>query len=213
MVCYTKKNRHRDVNFNELSNQRIETVIILNIMNENIIFLPLQKEHFHLLLKWLETSHVKKWWDQNIKWTSELIKKKYSNYIKGFKYLELATQVIKKPMHAFIINFDNINIGYIQYYNKHDFPPEQNYDTSKLPESCAAIDWYIGEIDYTNKGIGSEALNIFFNKVISKSFENAFVDSDTTNTHAIHVYEKVGFKKINEDNGVILMLNQLTHNK
>ncbi len=149
--------------------------------------------------------------DQNIKRTSELIEKKYSNYIKD---LELATQVIKKPMHAFIINFDNITtLVMFNTITKRDFPSEQNYDTSELPESCAAIDWYIGEIDYTSKGIGSKTLNIFLNKIISKNFKNAFVDPDTANTHVIHVYEKVGFKKINEDNGVILMLNQLTRNK
>ncbi|WCR53125.1 MAG: Bifunctional AAC/APH [Wolbachia endosymbiont of Ctenocephalides orientis wCori] len=175
-------------------------------MDKNITFSPLQEEHFPLLLKWLETPHVKKWWDQDINWTSELIEKKYSNYVKGFKRLELATQVIEKPMHAFIINFDEVDIGYIQYYNKHDFPPEQGYETSEFPESCAAIDWYIGELDYIGKGTGSKALDIFLNEVVSKNFENAFVDPDTANTYAIHVYEKVGFKKVKEGNGITLML-------
>jgi aminoglycoside 6'-N-acetyltransferase len=44
-----------------------------------IEFTPLTEENLPLLLKWLETPHVKKWWDQNVKWTSELIQKKYSN--------------------------------------------------------------------------------------------------------------------------------------
>lgn len=42
-------------------------------------------------------------------------------------------QIIEKPMHAFIINCERVDIGYIQYYNKHDFPAEQGYDTSELP--------------------------------------------------------------------------------
>lgn len=180
-------------------------------MDKNITFKSLRQEHFPLLLKWLETPHVKKWWDQDIKWTPELIEKRYSNYVKGFKRLKLATQVIEKPMHAFILNFDKVNIGYIQYYNKHDFPPEQGYETSELPESCAAIDWYIGELDYIGKGIGSQTLSIFLNEVVSKNFENVFIDSDTANTHAIRVYEKVGFKKIKEGNGITLMLKNCSN--
>ncbi|WP_245611548.1 MULTISPECIES: hypothetical protein [unclassified Wolbachia] len=56
-------------------------------MNKNITFEALKEEHFLLLLKWLETPHVKLWWDADINWTPELIGKKYSNYIKGFKRL------------------------------------------------------------------------------------------------------------------------------
>ncbi|MGL9779560.1 acetyltransferase [Wolbachia pipientis] len=172
-------------------------------MNKNITFKALKEEHFLLLLKWLETPHVKKWWDADINWTPELIEKKYSNISKRLK---LKTQIIEKPMHAFIINCDGVDIGYIQYYNKHDFLPEQGYDTSELPESCAAIDWYIGELDYVGKGIGPQALNIFLNEFVFKVSENAFVDPDTANVRAIRVYEKVGFKKIRESNGTILMI-------
>lgn len=57
--------------------------------------------------------------------------------MKGFKRLALAAQVIEKSMHAFIINFDKTAIGYIQFYNKHDFPPEQGYDASDLRGSCS----------------------------------------------------------------------------
>jgi len=171
-----------------------------------MIFKLLKREHFPLLLKWLETPHVKKWWDSDINWTLELIEKKYSSYTKGFKHLVLETQIIKKPMHAFIINFNNVDIGYIQYYDRYDFPPEQGYDILNLPESCAAIDWYIGELNYIGKGIGTQALSIFFNEFVLKDFKNASVDPDTTNIGAIRVYEKVGFKKVKENNGITLMV-------
>ncbi len=41
----------------------------------NITFVPLVKSHFLLLIKWLQTAHVRLWWDQDIKWTPELIEK------------------------------------------------------------------------------------------------------------------------------------------
>ncbi|WCR57620.1 GNAT family N-acetyltransferase [Wolbachia endosymbiont of Ctenocephalides felis wCfeJ] len=179
-------------------------------MNKNITFKALSAEHFLLLLKWLRTPHVKKWWDKDINWTLELIQKKYNTYVKGFKHLELKAQVIEKPMHAFIINCDGVDIGYIQYYNKHDFPPEQGYNTLLLPESCAAIDLYIGELDYIGKQIGPQVLDVFLNELVFKTFENAFVDPDTSNIRAICAYEKVGFRKIRESNGITLMIKART---
>ncbi len=52
-------------------------------MDKNITFETLSEKHFSLLLKWLETPHVKKWWDQDIHWTLGLIKEKYDNYVKA----------------------------------------------------------------------------------------------------------------------------------
>ncbi|NSM56908.1 acetyltransferase [Wolbachia endosymbiont of Atemnus politus] len=182
-------------------------------MKRVITFKALSEEHFALLLKWLETSHVKKWWDKDINWTPKLIQEKYGNYVKGFKRLELKTRIIEKPIYGFIINCDGADIGYIQYYNKHDFPPEQNYNTLGLPESCAAIDWYIGELNYIGKGIGLQVLNIFLNEFVFKIFKNAFVDPDTANVCAIRAYEKVGFREIKESNGITLMMKTRSSDK
>lgn len=127
----------------------------------NIAFEALKKKHFPLLLRWLKMPRVKKWWDKDVNWTMELIEEKYSSYTKGFKCITLETQVIEKPMHAFIISYNGVDIGYIQYYNKHDFQSEQDYDISCLPKNLAAFDWYIGELEYVGKGIGSKVLSLF----------------------------------------------------
>ena len=84
-----------------------------------ITFKPLTKSHLDLLLKWLETPHVKAWWDQDVQWTMKLIKEKYGHYIKGYKKLKLEGKIIKKLMWAFIIFFEEMPIGYIQYYTNH----------------------------------------------------------------------------------------------
>ncbi len=56
-------------------------------------------------------------------------------------------------MHAYIIYLDRVvAIGYVQFYNKHDFPPAQNYNTNDLPKNCAGLDIYIGEEKYLGKG-------------------------------------------------------------
>ncbi len=82
-----------------------------------ITFTPLAESHFPLLLKWLEKPHVKKWWDQDVKWTSALIQGKYTDYVKGYKL----DNGVPKAISAHIIYADNTPIGYIQIYNAYDF--------------------------------------------------------------------------------------------
>ena len=82
-----------------------------------ISFKSLCEADFTLLLKWLEASHVKAWWDQNIQWTPELIQEKYTDYVKGYK-LENG---VAKPISSYIIYVDNTPIGYIQIYNAYEY--------------------------------------------------------------------------------------------
>lgn len=174
-----------------------------------ITFEPLTESHFPLLLKWLETPHVKAWWDQDVKWTPELIREKYGNYVKGNKSLKLPDQAIDKPVNAFIMAVDDTPIGYIQTYNPHDFPAEPGYD-SDLPASCAGLDWYIGELEFTSKGIGTAALLQFMEEYVFPTYELVIVDPETANTAAIRVYEKAGFKikKLVKKGAVTMMLKE-----
>jgi aminoglycoside 6'-N-acetyltransferase len=110
-------------------------------------------------------------------------------------------------MNAYIFSVESKPIGYIQYYNKHDFPREHDY-AMELPESCAAIDWYIGEPEFVGRGIGTKALKLFLDIHVFSNFDNVFVDPDTANVSAICVYEKTGFITISKtnDDKVTLML-------
>jgi len=157
-----------------------------------ITFNPLQEVHFSLLLKWLETPHVKGWWDQDIQWTHELIKEKFGSYVQGYK----VEQGIKKPIQAYIIYIDDVPIGYIQLYNAYDFSREDNIALTGLPNSLAALDIFIGEEDYAGKGLGAHIMKQFLAEYVDPSYEACFVDPDTANIKAIRVYEKAGFKKI-----------------
>jgi RimJ/RimL family protein N-acetyltransferase len=51
--------------------------------------------------------------------------------------------------------------------------------------------------DFVNRGYGSEALRLFLPYYFHNSdFERLFLDVAATNTRAIHVYEKLGFRQI-----------------
>lgn len=167
----------------------------------DITFKPLSETDFPLLLKWLETPHVKVWWDREVKWTPALIQEKFGDYVKGGK-LENG---VSKTIHAYIICADDKPIGYIQMYNAYDFA--RSNPLAGLPESLVGIDVFIGEENYLKQGIGSKAIIQFLEKH-ADSYTHVFADPESTNITAIRAYEKAGFKKnsVQPDTGEIWMV-------
>ena len=161
---------------------------------KRITFQRLEPSHFALLLSWLNEPHVKRRWDQDIAWTYELIKEKYTDYTAGYKHAVVNGVSVKKPIDAFMIVYDGVAIGYIQMYNIVDFPLETECDLSELPQKCAAFDWYIGNSDYVRKGIGAKVLEHFLKKKVFKTFDACLVTAESDNIPALRVYEKVGFR-------------------
>lgn len=169
-----------------------------------ITFTPLAESHFPLLLKWLETPHVKAWWDQEVKWTPALINEKYTHYAEGYK-LENG---IAKTIKAYIIYVDRVPTGYIQMYNAYDFA--RSKPLTGLPASLAAFDVLIGEESYLEQGLGSQAIEQFLNEH-GNSYTHVFADPETINLAAIKAYEKAGFKKIKvQDTGEQWMIREQT---
>lgn len=155
----------------------------------NITFIPLTELHFPLLLKWLLAPHVKKWWDQDVAWTPELIQGKYGDYVKGYKQID----DMQRPVKAYIICMDDQPIGYIQLYNAYDFP--RSRQLAGLPENLGAFDIFIGEEKYLRKGIGSAVITKFLTEYACQ-YSHILADPDQDNIAAIRAYEKAGFKKI-----------------
>lgn len=169
-----------------------ESGSLLEKLNMNILFIPLQESHFPLLLKWLKAPHVKVWWDQDVLWTLELIKEKYGDYVKGYKLEKGA----KKPIQAYIIYGNDDSFGYIQLYNAYDFSREGSIPLEGLQKSLATIDIFIGEEEYVGKGLGSRIMTQFLKEYVDPYYDACLVDPDTANMQAIRAYEKAGFKKI-----------------
>ena len=158
----------------------------------NPSFTTLSKDHFPLLLKWLNTIHVKKWWDQDVEWTSLKIHEKYESYVQGYK-IEHGK---KKTINAYIILYDNIPVGYIQIYNAYDF--ERSHPLANLHKKLAAFDIFIGEEAYLNQGIASKAIASLLYDYRNR-YTHAFADPEIDNLAAIRTYEKAGFKRIHEN--------------
>lgn len=157
----------------------------------SITFEPLNKLHFSLLLKWLEAPHVKKWWDQDITYTMDLVREKYGSYIKSYKQVN----GINKLMNAYIIQVEQASIGYIQIYNAYDFPRDN--PLFGLPQNLGAFDIFIGEEKYLGQNLGSKIISRLLN-LYGDDYSHIFVDPDPGNIAAIKCYEKAGFKRLEE---------------
>jgi chloramphenicol 3-O-phosphotransferase/RimJ/RimL family protein N-acetyltransferase len=164
----------------------------LSALKPAVSFESLQEKHFGQLQLWMNALHLQDTWGENKEWTLQEIKAKYQTIVRGYK----STDQGQKPIQAFIILCAEKPIGYIQYYNAYDFP--RAHSLEKLPESLAALDVYIGEPHFLNKGIGSFAIAQTLQSQIFKSFSACLVDPDTGNAQAIRAYEKAGFKIIKQ---------------
>lgn len=173
-----------------------------------ITFTPLSALHFSYMLKWLETPHVKKWWDQDIIYTIDLVKEKYESYVDGYKQID----GVNKSIHAYIINVEQEPAGYIQIYNANDFP--RSKQLTDLPKNLGCIDIFIGEEKYLGQNIGSMAIKEFLNQY-GTSYSHIFVDPDPNNITAIKSYKKAGFYEYSrhEDTNEMWMLKEMSYTK
>lgn len=145
-----------------------------------ISFRDLQSDDLALLYKWLMTPHVRKWWDSDVNWDLEKVGEKYGERINN------------AAIKAYIVIFDNKEIGYMQIYDAYKFP--RSKPLLDLPKSLAGFDIFIGEEDFLNKGLGAEILKDFIEKHCD--YDYIFVDPDCNNDAAINAYKKAGFQEL-----------------
>ncbi len=167
-----------------------------------VTFKKLQETDFPLLVTWLQTPHVARWWSDGKIWDAEKVQEKYASYVLGYKRISYDDKQAEehKPIYPFIIFVDSTPIGYIQYYNVHDFKRAELNDISdNVPASCAALDLFIGNVDFIGKGLGTEIIKFFLQEQAKQQFDYCLVDPEKENQAAIRTYEKAGFTPLTID--------------
>lgn len=139
-------------------------------------------EDYQLMTKWLSDPRIYKFIygkSKNLKW----VKNKYGPRSRK-----------EEPVNSCFIEFKNQPIGYIQYFNIK--PHEKDYEMENT-QNVWAIDMWIGEPDFWDKGIGSRTLNLLVDYIFkNQKAKKIIIDPHVNNPRAIRVYEKVGFKKV-----------------
>jgi len=146
-----------------------------------IKFRNVTQNDFKLLYFWLNTPHVKRFWDPNETFSFDYISKKYSKRIKEGK------------ISLFIFSVNNLDIGFIQTYFL------DNLSSFKIKGTVKGIDLYIGDIKFLYKGYGKDIIRQFIHKFIfcDKSIDYVAIDPEVKNTSAIKAYKKAGFEHVN----------------
>jgi aminoglycoside 6'-N-acetyltransferase len=100
-------------------------------------------------------------------------------------------------------------IGYISWYDAAHCPVRNE----EFPIPTFGFDLFIADTDYVGKGLGQKIIQQFIDEIIMPMHPaKIIVDPEITNERAIHVYEKIGFKKANivqATNGTNMVTAQL----
>jgi aminoglycoside 6'-N-acetyltransferase len=151
-------------------------------MDESLItFTPLQEKDFPLMHHWLNEEHVKVWWGKEGK-SFENINSKYTRYLDG-----------SEKTQGFIIHYDKKPIGYIQTYKIDDHPEYKKQ--LDIAENAAGLDLFIGEKNFTGKGLGTLVVKKFTDEIIFKIYDvvSCIADPSQRNLASIKAFQKAGF--------------------
>jgi RimJ/RimL family protein N-acetyltransferase len=145
----------------------------------NLDFRRLTEDDLPLLRRWLKEPHVAEYW-QEPQDEAEF----------RDKYLNVLTA---RDVRAHIVYIDDVPIGYIQDYQACLVGGGWWPDAKP---GVFGIDQFIGQPDWVGKGLGAKLIRGFVGRLFSDpSVEEIIVDPHPKNSRAIHVYEKVGFKR------------------
>lgn len=153
-----------------------------------ITFSTVIAEHESIILNWLQKPHVREWFHGE----------GLQNTINGLrKFIENKTTSTK----LWIAFFDGEPFAYL-ITSSVDAEKEKSANShfSKWVEAdkkMNTLDLLIGEEKYLGKGLASRLIQEFISTMLKDS-DIIFIDPEATNRKAIHVYEKVGFEKIDQ---------------
>lgn len=151
-----------------------------NVTRE-IIFKKLSFEDIPLIHQWFNMPHVQEYYSLR-SWSEIEVLEKLKSTIQG-----------EKAIIAFMVLFNKLPIGYVQFYKVADYPwPEQDLP-DEISQHAAGIDLFIGDSNLLGKGIGVKIVQTLLDEAIWHDFQYCVVDPDVRNQAAISCYERLGF--------------------
>ena len=157
---------------------------------QKLTFYPFKNEYFEMVIQWLKKLHVREYYygeglDNTIS-NLEL----YKNGIRdnGRYFFDFWVACIQEKPFGLLMTSPISG----------PYDPEDPYDKwFQDGKEIITLDLLIGEENYLGKGLGQRMIREFLLEKCSQ-VSTVLIDPEIKNTRAIHVYEKVGFKKVEQ---------------
>ncbi len=146
------------------------------------------QENYQLMAQWLSDERVLEFYEgRDNSFNLERV-------IATYQPIVIGDDAVK----ACLIYYENIKIGYLQYYLLDDLPEADKHKYClENTENVYAIDLFIGEPSYWNRGVGTKILTMAVNYIFEVLLASKIViDPHINNSRAIRCYEKAGFVKV-----------------
>ena len=158
----------------------------MKLAKDHIKVRELMAEDFPVMLKWLTDERVLEFYGgRDLRYTPESLRQHYEKPLRGDGW-------------RVVIEYKGLPVGYGQIYRVGGALYEA-YDDPQMNRVVYAMDQFIGEPDYWNRGIGSRYVQMVCQYLKSeKSADAVILDPHKDNPRAIRAYEKAGFEIIRE---------------
>ena len=96
-----------------------------------------------------------------------------------------------------VIEHGDEPVGYLQYFPVASFGAEYGLDAGDDTADVWACDMFVGDADRWGQGIGGAALRaVLDHLVIDRGARRVLIDPRVVNERAVHLYERVGFRRV-----------------
>jgi len=138
-----------------------------------------------LVHEWHQREHVRRWWTE--KETYEKVSGYHLPAIDG-----------REPTQSYLIELGGRSVGFIQTYLISDYPEWE--ELIRVGPGVAGVDLFIGELELTGKGLGTEVLRRFTREIVfaAPATTACVADQDVENAASIRAFEKAGFRRLTQ---------------
>jgi len=153
------------------------------IINEEDVFLkPLEDEDVVVFEVWLEKEYIKKWFGDKNGWLKEIHSRKDKNN--------------PEPIKHFILYHKDKKIGFCQYFD--GYFARKFYVDIINKNYAYEVNFFIGEEEYLNKGLGKIMLKILEEKIKEIGGKELLSDPEPENVLSQKLLLSRGFTKIKD---------------
>jgi aminoglycoside 6'-N-acetyltransferase len=129
-----------------------------------------------LLREWLGRRHVREWWGDPVQGLARI-----------------ADHIGDPNIDPFIVECDDVPIGYIQSWDPH---AQADHPCRDQPLGTRGIDQFIGDPELMGRGHGPAFIRLFVGSLFKAGAPRVVTDPNPRNSRAIRAYAKAGFKEI-----------------